>query len=81
MLAFYRAYPDAPIRHFAAACGKIDTIRKSAAAAAQLPDAILWSIPWFHHIVLMEKVKDRTTRLWYMRQTLDQRLEPQHSAR
>ncbi len=31
--------------------------------AAQLPDSILWSIPWFHQIVLMEKVKDRATRL------------------
>ena len=35
-----------------------------------MPDAILWSIPWCHHIVLMEKVKDLTPRLWYMQQTL-----------
>ena len=39
-------------------------------AAAKLPESLLWSIPWFHQIVLMEKVKDRTTRLWYMQQTL-----------
>jgi predicted nuclease of restriction endonuclease-like (RecB) superfamily len=31
---------------------------------------MLWSIPWFHHIVLMVKVKDLSTRRWYMEQTL-----------
>lgn len=39
-------------------------------AIAQLPDSLLWSIPWSHNVLLMEKVKDRTTRLWYMQQTL-----------
>ena len=39
-------------------------------AVAQLPDSLLWSIPWSHNVLLMEKVKDRTTRLWYMQQTL-----------
>ena len=39
-------------------------------AAAQLPDSLLWSIPWFHHIVLMEKVKELPARIWYMQQTL-----------
>jgi predicted nuclease of restriction endonuclease-like (RecB) superfamily len=39
-------------------------------AAAQFPDAILWSIPWFHHVVLIEKVKDRAARVWYMQETL-----------
>jgi predicted nuclease of restriction endonuclease-like (RecB) superfamily len=29
-------------------------------------------LPWFHNIVLMEKVKDLPTRLWYMQQTLEQ---------
>jgi predicted nuclease of restriction endonuclease-like (RecB) superfamily len=39
-------------------------------AIAQLPDSLLWSIPWSHNVLLMEKVKDRTIRLWYMQQTL-----------
>jgi predicted nuclease of restriction endonuclease-like (RecB) superfamily len=40
-------------------------------AAAQVPDdSLLWSIPWFHHVILLEKVKDLEHRLWYMRQTL-----------
>ena len=33
-------------------------------------DSLLWSIPWGHHAVLLEKVKDLDARLWYMRQTL-----------
>lgn len=39
-------------------------------AAADLPGAVLWAIPWFHHVVLMEKVKDVSARVWYMEQTL-----------
>ena len=29
-------------------------------------------IPWGHNILLMEKVKERPSRLWYMQQTIDQ---------
>lgn len=32
--------------------------------------SLLWAIPWFHHVVLMEKVKDRAARRWYMERTL-----------
>jgi predicted nuclease of restriction endonuclease-like (RecB) superfamily len=39
-------------------------------AAAQFIDSTLWSIPWFHHILLIEKIKDVDHRLWYMQQTL-----------
>jgi hypothetical protein len=49
---------------------KLHTNREVQQVAAQLPDSILWSIPWFHHVVLMTKVKDLPTRLWYMQQTL-----------
>ena len=28
-------------------------------------------IPWFHNCVLLDKVKDRTERLWYIQQTLE----------
>lgn len=38
--------------------------------AAQLPASILWSIPWYHHVVLMTKVKDLPSRRWHMEQTL-----------
>lgn len=40
------------------------------------PKAILQQLaaqlPWFHNIILMEKVKDLAVRLWYMQQTLAQ---------
>lgn len=82
MLAFYRAYPDpssivpqaaaqmAPTEGEPRRDAKPPRTRKMPQAAAQFTDSILWAIPWFHHIVLMEKVKDEATRLWYMQQTL-----------
>lgn len=33
-------------------------------------ETIFWSIPWVHHVLLMEKVKDQNTRFWYMSQIL-----------
>jgi predicted nuclease of restriction endonuclease-like (RecB) superfamily len=44
--------------------------RKAPQAAAKTPESQLWIIPWFHHVVLMEKVKDLDARRWYMEQTL-----------
>jgi predicted nuclease of restriction endonuclease-like (RecB) superfamily len=31
---------------------------------------LLLTIPWGHHALLMEKIKDQTIRFWYMQQTL-----------
>jgi hypothetical protein len=28
-------------------------------------------LPWFHHVILMEKVKDRAARLWYMQAAVE----------
>ena len=82
MLAFYRQYPD-PSEFVQQAAAQLpgrpispQPVAKTRKAgkvpqpAAQLHDSVLWSIPWYHHVVLMEKVKDRATRLWYMQQTL-----------
>ncbi len=82
MLAFYRAYSDGP-ELFPPAVAKLPAPQKVPQSAsqltrtekvpqpaAQLGDSPLWTIPWFHHIVLLEKVKDLPTRLWYMQQTL-----------
>ena len=33
-------------------------------------NCVLWSIPWAHHTLLLEKVKPLDQRLWYMQQTL-----------
>jgi len=82
MLAFYRAYLDPvafspqPVAKLPAPekvpqpAAQLETPGKVPHAAAQLPNSILWSVPWFHHVFLMEKVKDLNTRLWYMQQTL-----------
>ena len=82
MLAFYREYPNpsdvmseaaaampAPKKVPQAAAQSRD-LAKVPQAAAQLPITLLWSIPWYHHIILIEKIKDRAARLWYMEQTL-----------
>jgi hypothetical protein len=69
MLAFYREYPN-PTDFLPQHTEKLTGPQKVPQPAAQLRDSILWSIPWFHQIALMEKVKDWKTRLWYMQQTL-----------
>ncbi len=38
---------------------------------AALLSELVGNIPWFHHVILFEKVKDMTARLWYMRQTIE----------
>jgi hypothetical protein len=82
MLAFYRAYPGPesivppavaqlpPPPKSPEVAAKSPALRKGPQAVAQFCDCVLWSVPWAHHVVLMEKVKDQATRLWYMEQTL-----------
>ena len=31
---------------------------------------MFWTVPWAHHVILIEKIKDIPTRRWYMEQTL-----------
>lgn len=69
MIAFYREYPN-PSDFLPQAAAELESPGKVPQAAAKMPDSLLWSIPWFHQIVLMEKVKDRMVRVWYMSQTL-----------
>lgn len=68
MIAFYREYP-APAQFLPQPAAKLVSLAKVPQAAAKM-ESILWRIPWFHHIVLLEKVKDVEQRLWYMGQTL-----------
>lgn len=83
MLAFYREYPDPPaaaqeppparfpeLEKVPPPVAHIASGRKVPQAVALSPDALLGSIPWAHHVILIEKVKDLPTRLWYMQQTL-----------
>jgi predicted nuclease of restriction endonuclease-like (RecB) superfamily len=52
------------------AAAQLSTPGKVPQPAAQLSDSFLWSVPWFHHVILIEKVKDLNARLWYIQQTL-----------
>jgi predicted nuclease of restriction endonuclease-like (RecB) superfamily len=69
MLAFHREYPD-PATILQQPEPESPPTAKVPQPVAQLPDTFLWAIPWAHHIVLMEKVKDLPARRWYMQQTL-----------
>lgn len=48
------------------------TIVQQPAAQLALPLEIILDLPWFHHVVLFEKLKHLPTRLWYARQALEQ---------
>jgi predicted nuclease of restriction endonuclease-like (RecB) superfamily len=32
--------------------------------------SLLWSVPWAHHVILIENVEEPSVRRWYMEQTL-----------
>jgi predicted nuclease of restriction endonuclease-like (RecB) superfamily len=82
MIAFYREYTDPstfwqkPLPEpslmtiLPLPAAKIGSPPIMPPPAAKLQNAPFWLIPWFHHIILMEKVKDQDTRRWYMEQTL-----------
>lgn len=82
MLAFYREYADLlaivqePLERMPVSekvpqpVAQTRSAQKVPQPVALLQSSLLWSIPWAHHVTLMEKVKDHTVRRWYMGQTL-----------
>lgn len=70
MLSFFREYSAEVFMPQPVAQIRIAPIMPQ--SAAQLPVDLLWSIPWGHHSILMEKVKHLPTRFWYMRQVIEQ---------
>ncbi len=84
MIAFYREYPllstNVPQAVAQLPTGENERIEKVPQPVAQLPDSktygnlqqLVAKIPWGHHILLTEKIKDLPVRLWYMRQTIEQ---------
>jgi len=48
MLAFHREYPDP------------NAIVQP--AVAQLPGGLFWAVPWAHHVIIIQKVKDLSSR-------------------
>lgn len=82
MLAFYREYPN-PGEFVQEAVAQMPGTNKSPQPAAkstwpekvqppvaQLPAATFWAVPWAHHVIIVQKVKDLSTRHWYMEQAL-----------
>ncbi|MFN7588866.1 MAG: YhcG family protein [Planctomycetota bacterium] len=73
MLAFCRAYPS-PADFSPPVVAKTDRAKKGTrapgAAHGSTNDSLLWSVPWAHHVMLLEKEKDATVRFWYMQQIL-----------
>ena len=69
MLAFHRDYPD-PIAIGQQLVAPFSASAKVPQPVAQFLEPLLWSVPWAHHVILMDKVPELPTRRWYMDQTL-----------
>lgn len=73
MLAFYRAYAQAPefVPQPVAQIGGGEKVPQAVALEAALagPPRML-ALPWGHHVLLLERVKDLPQRRWYMAQSL-----------
>jgi hypothetical protein len=78
MIAFYRVYPEPadfspppvaklPSPKVPRPVAKLPVTPNVPKPAEQSPDSLIWSVPWAHHVLLIEKVKDLPNRLWYMR--------------
>ena len=82
MLAFYRLYPHAALdaELVPQAAAQVEVVPQAVAQVPQqptrallsvdFPAALLLALPWGHHAVLMEKVKDAAARQWYMREAI-----------
>ena len=74
MLAFHRAYPVRPDRPAIVPqpVAQLDESEQASLPAAEIHtiDSLLWNVPWGHHAILMEQVKDQAIRLWYMQQVV-----------
>jgi predicted nuclease of restriction endonuclease-like (RecB) superfamily len=69
MLAFHRAYPQA--NFVPQAVAPMESDAKMPQAAALFPAELLLALPWGHHAELMAKVKEPSTRQWYMRAAVE----------
>jgi len=81
MIRFFREYGELSFLQQAAA--KLQTEQVPSAivpqieakldnsAVSNLPTQLVFGLPWFHHVILIEKVKELPTRLWYMQQTIE----------
>ncbi|MEI8140557.1 MAG: PDDEXK nuclease domain-containing protein [bacterium] len=75
MIAFYREYPELENAISPTALAKLAPIPISPTALAKLETTVILhrlvpKLPWVHNVLLMQKVKDLSTRYWYMQATL-----------
>ncbi len=73
MRAFFLAYrQDQPILPQPAAESAISNVAQPARdLPAAIPPQPVAEIPWFHNVILIEKVKDPIQRLWYAAKALE----------
>jgi predicted nuclease of restriction endonuclease-like (RecB) superfamily len=64
MLAFYRSYPMLPPPG-------ASFVPQPVAQMTQIPTELILALPWGHHAVLLEKVKDVALRQWYMQTAVE----------
>jgi len=69
MLAFYREYPG--LAFVPQSVAQIEVRSEVPQPAALFTPELVLAVPWGHHAVLMEKIKDASTRQWYMRATVE----------
>ena len=75
MRSFYLAYSDQgknlsqPATESPPTAAALTLSTNLPQAATDLPPDEALAIPWFHNVILIHKVKDRATRLWYAQQT------------
>ena len=83
MLAFSRAYQNAievlpqAVAKLPPSAGSADLphpVANTPRTDAQFDLSCLWLVPWGHHALLLERVKDVSDRFWYMQQTVAQGL-------
>jgi predicted nuclease of restriction endonuclease-like (RecB) superfamily len=68
MLAFYREYPL--LAFVPQPVAQIESAAKVPQVVALFSAELVQAIPWGHHLMLIEKTKDLSTRHWYMQATL-----------
>lgn len=86
MLQFYREYPNLPnpdmnfvpqaAAQIPAKGSELSIVPQGAAqlenfSDQSIPAQLALGIPWFHHVILIEKIKELKVRYWYMDQTIE----------
>lgn len=82
MLRFFREYPflqppaaklvPQPAALIHGVENEVSAIVPQPAAQLAMPAPVIFGLPWFHHVILIEKIKDLPTRHWYARQAVEQ---------